>query len=127
ASGPPAGAAGRFAVAQTFLSAGAGDFLVPSLQPPRPSRNWKVPRTRRLESLRYRSPPHPSGRRVADRHGRVARATHSTEVVRGTHRRQLQHKFHHSIHSTTTHYIKLVQISHGEKFEESRDIMLRTG
>jgi len=33
-------------VAQTFQSAGCGDFPVPT-------RNWKVPRTRRLESLRY--------------------------------------------------------------------------
>src|SRR6266849_833444 len=31
--------------------------------------------------------------------------------------RHLQRHFNHSIHSTTTHYIKSVQISHGEKFE----------
>src|SRR5213083_3408197 len=36
-------------VAQTFQSAGCEDFPVPTLG----SRNWKVPRTRRLESLRY--------------------------------------------------------------------------
>src|SRR5216117_2564676 len=36
-------------VAQTFQSAGCGDFPVPTFGP----RNWKVPRTRRLESLRY--------------------------------------------------------------------------
>src|SRR5437899_2984749 len=36
-------------------------------------------------------------------------------------------QFYHSIHSTTTHYIKLVQISHGEKFEERIDIMSHKG
>jgi hypothetical protein len=36
-------------VAQTFLSAGSGDFPVASSE----TRDWKVPRTRRLESLRY--------------------------------------------------------------------------
>src|SRR6266700_2088128 len=35
--------------------------------------------------------------------------------------------FHHSIHSTTTYYIKLVQISHGEKFGERKDIMSHKG
>jgi hypothetical protein len=59
--GEPASAMGgcrppvqRAEVARTFLSAGAGDFPVPSLLRPRKSRNWKVPQTRRLESLRYR-------------------------------------------------------------------------
>src|SRR6266851_8648599 len=38
-------------------------------------------------------------------------------AIRGTDRHE--HHFYHSIHSTTTYYIKLVQISHGEEFEES--------
>src|SRR5207245_1819197 len=71
--------------------------------------------------------PHPSGRRVANRHGRVARATHSTEVVGGTGLREHQRQFSHSIHSTANYYIKSCQISHCEKFEESIDIMARFG
>jgi len=38
-------------VAQTFLSAGSGDFPVASSRTE--TRDWKVPWTRRLESLRY--------------------------------------------------------------------------
>src|SRR6266446_4533215 len=41
--------------------------------------------------------------------------------------RRLRCQFNHSIHSTTTYYIKLVQISHGEKFEERIDIMSHKG
>ena len=40
-------------VAQTFLSAGSGDFLVPSFSYLPTARNWKVPLTRRQECLRY--------------------------------------------------------------------------
>src|SRR6266436_6472801 len=36
-------------------------------------------------------------------------------------------QFNHSIHSTTTYYIKSGQISHGEKFEERIDIMSHKG
>ncbi len=43
------------AVARTFLSAGYEDFPVPSSCRPSGSRNWKAPRTRRLESWRYAS------------------------------------------------------------------------
>src|SRR6266478_9917655 len=41
--------------------------------------------------------------------------------------RRFHCQFNHSIHSTTTYYIKLVQISHGEKFEERIDIMSHKG
>jgi len=40
-------------VAQRFLSGGLRDFPVPNLCRLRKSRNWKVPWTRRLESLRH--------------------------------------------------------------------------
>src|SRR6266446_6933011 len=36
-------------------------------------------------------------------------------------------QFYHSTHSTTTYYINSVQISHGEKFEERKDIMSHKG
>jgi len=39
-------------VAQTFLSAGSRDILVPCFWR-QATGDWKVPRTRRLESLRY--------------------------------------------------------------------------
>src|SRR5437773_12409080 len=67
-------------VAQTFQSAGCGDFPVPTFGP----RNWKVPRTRRLESLRYEAdaPANPgledaapSGQRAATRIGRSSETT----------------------------------------------------
>ena len=44
-------------VAQTFLSAGSRNFPVPSLCVAQETGDWKVPRTRRLESLRYDTTP----------------------------------------------------------------------
>src|SRR6266481_6399545 len=41
--------------------------------------------------------------------------------------RRLRCQFNHSIHSTTTYYINSVRISHGEKFEERKDIMSHKG
>src|SRR6266571_2668035 len=41
--------------------------------------------------------------------------------------RRFRCQFNHSIHSTTTYYINSVQISHGEKFEERKDIMSHKG
>src|SRR5437016_3560375 len=44
-------------VAQTFLSAGSRNFPVPCFAQLLGTGDWKVPRTRRLESLRYDTTP----------------------------------------------------------------------
>src|SRR5713101_7111978 len=41
-------------------------------------------------------------------------------VIGGTDLHEHQRQFYHSIHSTTTHYVKSVQSSHDEKFEKNK-------
>ena len=43
----------KLGVEQVFQPAGESDFLVALLKVSRGGRNWKVPSTRKLESLRY--------------------------------------------------------------------------
>src|SRR6266700_3949844 len=81
------------------------------------------------ESHGSASPPAPlhrmervaAGRERSYRLGRL-RLRHIGSPVR-----RFRCQFSHSTHSTTTYYIKSVQISHGEKFEERKDIMSHKG